>query len=324
MRAFPRPIVVVSKCLEFAACRYNGQMIACSVVQQLKPFVEFRPVCPEVAIGLGVTREPIRIIAGSGKRSLYQPATGRDLTDAMAEFTEGYLSKLGEADGFILKSRSPSCGIKDVKMYPGTHDHLSPKSDAGAGFFGSAVLERFPNLAVDDDRRLEHGRRREHFYTRLFTLADFRLVRASGEMEQLIGFQSRHKLLLMAHSQQEMHSLGQIVAEGAGRPWDKLCADYAAHLGAALSRQPRAVANVNVLQHALGYFKNELGAAEKEFFLDELTRFRRGKIPLSAAADVMRQWIERFGDQYLRGQSYFEPYPDELSSGSASGKSRAL
>ncbi len=322
MRSFPRPVVAVSKCLEFAACRYNGQMIACPVIRALKPLADFTPVCPEMEIGLGVPREPIRITETDGKRRLYQPGTGRDLTEEMNGFAQGYLAKIGEADGFILKGRSPSCGIKDVKVYPGTDPRHAPVTGKSAGFFGGAVLERLPHLAVEDDGRLENFQIREHFFTRLYALADFRQVRKSGGMKELVDFQSRHKLMLMAYSQTEMRALGRIVANGDPRPWGELTADYAAHLGAALSRLPRFTANVNVLQHALGYFKDGLGAAEKEFFLEELTRYRREKIPLSAVVAVMRSWVARFGDDYLRIQSYFEPYPEELSSVGDSGQGR--
>lgn len=324
MRSFPRPVVAVSKCLEFAACRYNGQTIACPTVRLLRGLVEFKPVCPELEIGLGVPRQPIRVLEIKGQRRLVQPATGRDLTAEMAGFVADRLRDLGEADGFILKSRSPSCGIKDVKVYPGAAPQQAPSTGKGAGFFGAAVLARLPHLAVEDEGRLENYQVRGHFLTRLYALADFRQVRASGEFKQLVGFQSRHKLLLMAYSQKEMHALGRIVANAERRPWDELTAEYGAHLGSALARLPRSTAHVNVLQHALGYFKDGLGAGEKEFFLDELVRYRRGKVPLSAVVAILRSWVTRFGDDYLRIQSYFQPYPEELSSVSDSGKGREL
>ena len=59
---FPRPRLVLSKCLEVEACRYNGQLIRSSVIRLLQPFVDFLPVCPEVEVGLGVPRDPIRLV----------------------------------------------------------------------------------------------------------------------------------------------------------------------------------------------------------------------------------------------------------------------
>lgn len=76
---FPTPRVVLSRCIEFDHCRWNGMVIASDVVKLLKPHVEFVTVCPEVAIGLGVPRDPIRLIDVGGAVHLYQPATETDL-----------------------------------------------------------------------------------------------------------------------------------------------------------------------------------------------------------------------------------------------------
>ena len=60
---FPKPVLVLSQCLELEPCRYNGERIPFDFVRHLEPWVEFRPVCPEVAVGLGVPRDTIRLVA---------------------------------------------------------------------------------------------------------------------------------------------------------------------------------------------------------------------------------------------------------------------
>jgi uncharacterized protein YbbK (DUF523 family) len=59
---FAKPILLVSKCLEFDNCRYDGNRLNSPIVYKLQKFVDFIKVCPEVAIGLGVPRIPIRMI----------------------------------------------------------------------------------------------------------------------------------------------------------------------------------------------------------------------------------------------------------------------
>ena len=54
------PRIVVSKCLEFDKCRYNGLSINDSIIRSLKDYVEFIPIYPEVEIGLDTPRDPIR------------------------------------------------------------------------------------------------------------------------------------------------------------------------------------------------------------------------------------------------------------------------
>ncbi len=180
LRKFVKSNVIVSKCISFEACRYNGLIIKSDFVEKLEDHVDFYPVCPEVEIGLGIPRDPIRIIEVEGKLRLYQPATGLDITNEMKKFIDEYLDETDDIDGFILKNRSPSCGIKAVKVYQGFGNS---KTKSRAGFFGNAVLERFPYLAIEDEGRLRNLKIRENFLTKLYILADFRKVKESKSLK---------------------------------------------------------------------------------------------------------------------------------------------
>lgn len=322
MREFARPNVIVSKCLGFAHCRYNALTISDDFVEKLKPHVDFRPVCPEVEIGLGIPREPIRIVAADDELRLIQPATDTDVTDKMTEFTDSFLDSAGDADGFILKTRSPSCGPKDVKVYPGTGKVMS--TSRGAGFFGGAVVEKYPHLAVEDEGRLKNFGIREHFLTRLFAISSFRKVKESRSMKEIVRFHSENKYLLMAYNQETMRVLGRIVANLDKKDIDELIRDYEKHLSEALSEEPKYTSNINVLMHGMGYFSEKISSSEKAFFLDSLDRYREGRIPLSVPLNVLRSFIIRFQENYLMQQTFFEPYPEELLEISDSGKGRNL
>ena len=172
MGKFAKPRVVVSKCLGFAPCRYKGEIVSDDSVSRLAQDVAFCPVCPEMEIGLGCPRDPIRIVVSGGERRLVQPATGRDLSAAMREFAKRFLDSVGEVDGFLLKAKSPSCGISDVKVYD------EPEGEAfrreGRGFFAEAVLERFGHLPIEDERALVDAAARERFLARLRVAAGSR------------------------------------------------------------------------------------------------------------------------------------------------------
>lgn len=114
---YATPVVVVSECLGFSACRYNGDIIHHSLVARLADVARFIPVCPEVAIGLGVPRETVRLVKRGEEKRLVQPASNRDWTEEMKTFAREFLEMIGEVDGFIFKGRSPTCGIKEVKIY---------------------------------------------------------------------------------------------------------------------------------------------------------------------------------------------------------------
>jgi uncharacterized protein YbgA (DUF1722 family)/uncharacterized protein YbbK (DUF523 family) len=319
---FPKPKIVVSRCIEFASCRYNGAMIPSEVVRSLTPHVEFVPVCPEVEIGLGVPRDTIRVVKSGARLKLMQPTTGKDVTVSMQRFVGSFLGSLSDVDGFILKFRSPSCGLKEVKIYPGPDARTT--AEKGPGFFGGAVLERFPQLAVEDEGRLTNFRIREHFLTRIFAFAAFREAARVGSMRVLVEFQACNKLLLMAYNQKEMRYLGRLVANLEKKPTRQVFAEYEEHLRAALAAAPRYTSCINVLMHALGYFSEGLAKKEKAFFLAALEEYRGTRTPLSVPVGIIKSYIVRFDEGYLAQQSFFKPYPDELVEITDSGKGRDL
>ena len=170
---FVKPKIIISKCLEFEACRYDGQIINNKYIDKLKKFIDFNPVCPEVAIGMGTPRKPIRIVHNDSKIELPQYDTGIDFSAKMNAFSDNYIKKINQVDGFILKSASPSCGINSTKIFAKNNPAPIGK---GSGLFATKIIEKFPKHPKEEEKRLNHPILREHFFTSIFTLADFRKV----------------------------------------------------------------------------------------------------------------------------------------------------
>ncbi|MHA2392096.1 MAG: DUF1722 domain-containing protein [Promethearchaeota archaeon] len=307
---FLKPKVIISKCIEFEHCRWNGNIIKSNIVRVLKPYVEFHPVCAEVEIGLGVPRDPVRVIK-SERLELIQPSTMKNFTENMETFAESYLNSLDSIDGFLLKYKSPSCGLFETKYFfdekPG-----SAVIERGAGLFGREVSKIFPSLAIETEARLTNFRIREHWLTKLYVLRYFREVKDSESYKKLIEFQSRNKFLLMAYNQNLMRKMGRIVANPLKKQFDVITGEYEKHLKSSLSQPPEYTSHINVLMHSLGYFKKILSSQEKAFFLDELEKYRAGWIPLFVLIEIIKSWIARNENTYLAQQSYFNPYPPEL------------
>jgi uncharacterized protein YbgA (DUF1722 family)/uncharacterized protein YbbK (DUF523 family) len=312
MSDFERPIIVVSRCLLSEHVRWDGEIISDSFVRELEQYVDFMPVCPEVEIGLGVPRKPIRIVDGGTGRGLIQLETGRDLTRKMSRFARSFLSSLERVDGFIQKSRSPSCGIGGVKIYPSTGKVAA--SGRGAGFFGGAALEMYPTLAIEDERKLRDFEIREMFLTRAFAHAELRRVARSKSLRELVAFHSRNKHLLMAYNQKEMRLLGRMVSNPGKARFDELMSEYEEHFNLALARKPRRPSTANVLMHALGYFKEKLSPSEKSYFLDLLGRYRERKLPLAPLLALLGSWGLKYEVSYILNQTLFQLFPEELVS----------
>lgn len=308
-----RPVLLVSECLAGSHCRYDGSSADDPVVRRLMPFCEIRTACPEVGIGLGVPRPPIRLVSdGSGGVLLVQPATGRDLTSAMSAFCASLLSGPDGLDGAVLKSRSPSCGISDVRVHAGDDGH--PLAGRRPGVFGGAVLEALGGRPAAHEGRLSNLRLREHFMTSVFTLARFRAAarECSGRNSSgpLVSFHSSAKLLLSASHREEGRRMGRLVAAGGS----DAVTEYGASLVRALARPLRTGPSVDALMHAFGYFKKDLSPSEKALFLDSLEDFRAGRTAMGICCSLIRSWTVRFGVAYLDDQILFDPYPHALVS----------
>lgn len=144
-----KPRIVVSRCLGYEACRYNDEIIPVSWRDQLEEIAEVITVCPEVKAGLGVPRNPINLHRIEDAVHVIQESTGLDCTDTLEKSTYDFLSSLGEVDGFILKSKSPSCGLRTTKIVFGDSLYLS------SGVFAKKAMKMYPNAAFKDESSLE-------------------------------------------------------------------------------------------------------------------------------------------------------------------------
>jgi uncharacterized protein YbgA (DUF1722 family)/uncharacterized protein YbbK (DUF523 family) len=308
---FARPIVVVSRCLGFEACRFDAQMLRNSLVDSLGGLAEIHTVCPEVEIGLGTPRAPLRLVRGEDGVRLLQPSSGRDLSEELRDYNQRFMARHGELEGFILKNRSPSCGIRDAKLYPSAE--RGPALSRGPGAFAAAMLRAYPETAFEDEGRLSDPAIRHHFLTRIFTMAEYReKVRANPTRGALVRFHTRHKHLLLACDETRLRRMGKLVAQMEARPLDVLTEEYGSLLHAALTRGPRRGATINVLQHAYGYFSAQLSSGERSHFQQLLHGYRSSRLPLNAVLSALWSWVVRFDVEYIAGQSFYRPYPEAL------------
>lgn len=322
MRTFEKPVVFLSKCLAKCNCRFDGGTIASEVVDRLAPYVTYVTSCPEMAIGLPSPREALRIVRdANGDDHLVFSRTGGDISESMNDFTSAYLDELAAqgVDGFILQHRSPSCGANDVKIYS-SHGKSNTLPGKTSGFFGRAVLDRFPQVPVENEGRLLNFNLREHFMIRIFMLKDFKRTVRAGNLASLVAFHTDNKYLLMAFSQKQLTLLGKLLANHDHLPFSVLAALYEANLLKALELPLSTSRNVNALLHIFGYFKNHLSSDEKAFFLENLELYSCKRLPLSALLKILKAWVVRFDDPYLKRQTIFEPFPSALFEVTDSGK----
>lgn len=272
----------------------------------------FVPVCPEVELGLGIPREPIRLARQDGEIRLLGREDQGDLSAAMRDYARARVADLAAAglSGYILKSGSPSCGMERVKVW----DRNGVPSKSGRGLFAEVLIERLPLLPVEEEGRLNDPGLRENFIERVFAHRRLQDLFADGAwtVGDLVDFHAREKYLLLAHDTEGYGELGRMVATAKGRPPAELARDYRERFMLAMAKPATIGRHVNVLQHMAGYFKNELDPADKAELHGVIDDYARGLVPLVVPTTLVGHWVRKLGVDYLARQRYLAPHPKEL------------
>ncbi len=309
-KSCPRPVIAVSSCLLGEHVRYDGGHKRDDwLTGPLAQFVDYRPICPEVAIGLGIPRPPIHLVGDpAAPRAVGVKDPSLDVTDALEDFARHTAGQLADVSGYILKSRSPSCGMERVRLY-GRHGGQKQSS----GIHARVIMERLPNLPVEEEGRLNDPILRENFVNRVYVYRrwqDFRQQRLTAR--GLVDFHSRHKYLVMAHSQAAYRRLGRLLSQLKGVHLPGVADAYIAELMSALKRRVNRGRHVNVLQHVAGYLKPSLGGDDRQELAEAIAAYRRSEVPLIVPMFLLNHHFRHYPDPYIGGQWYLDPYPAAL------------
>ncbi|WP_370978571.1 YbgA family protein [Agaribacterium sp. ZY112] len=309
--------VGISACLIGEKVRFDGghkQSRYCLNV--LAECFKFVPFCPEVSIGLGIPREPIRLVKIQTEQGESQVRvqgtkdTSLDVTDELAAYADLVSKNQPELCGYVLMKSSPSCGMERVKVY----DHNNVPEASGAGAFAQRYMELNPEVPVEEEGRLNDPLLRENFITRVFALHTWReQVLSNPSLHAVIQFHSCYKYQLMAHSYQAYKELGRYLATEAPKEDLELVLETYIHkLMTSLKKRANRKSHCNVLMHILGYLKHELDSKTKHDILEAIDQYRTSIVPLVVPITLLKHYLKRHGSEYIRSQAYLDPYPHEL------------
>lgn len=304
--------VGISTCLLGEPVRFDaGHKHDRYLTDVLGDHFEWVPVCPEVEAGLGTPREAMRLEKEPDGVHLRATKSRDDHTSALVRLSSSRVRELERADlcGYVLKSKSPSCGMERVRVYGPS----SMPQRNGRGLFAQVLLERFPNLPVEEEGRLNDARLRENWIERVFAYRRLRSLFATRPSRgKLVAFHTSHKLQLLSHSPALYRSLGRLIAAAKDTPPSELRDRYCREFMEALSRQATPRRHQNVLQHALGHLRGVVDAATSRQLHDLMEEYGAGLVPLVVPITLLRHYVDRLEVEYLAGQTYLDPHPREL------------
>ena len=313
-RSLPRPLLAISACLLGHEVRYNaGHKLSLLCTRTLEQHFDFLPLCPEMAIGLGTPREPIRLVGDpAAPRAVGTVHRERDVTEALTDYARSMLQPLQQAgvSGMIVMQKSPSCGMERVKVYQAD----GYPAEQGSGLFTGTVQAALPDLPVEEDGRLHDAVLRENFISRVYCHADWQqLLREGISHKALIGFHSRYKYLVMAHNPQQYRELGRLLASAGAHDPAELGARYFSQLMQALRRCASRGNHANVLQHLAGYLRHALPDGDRQELQRLIEQYRSGLLPLVVPLTLLKTHFRHHPDDYIDLQTYLRPHPEDLS-----------
>jgi len=302
----------ISTCLLGENVRYDGgHKLDRFLTDTLGQYVQYVPVCPEVECGLPVPRESMRLEGNPDSPQLITSRTKQDMTDRMAHWAKRRVVEIEGEDlcGFIFKSDSPSSGMERVRVY----NEKGMPVKKGVGIFARMFMEHFPLLPVEDEGRLHDPELRDNFIERIFTLMRWREVITKKESRgNVVDFHAKHKLLILSHSPKHYQTMGKLVARAKDLPLKEFYWQYQTLLMESLKLNATPKKNANVLQHMMGYFKEQLSADEKKELLEVIEVYRKCHTPLIVPITLVQHYVRKYDQSYLKEQIYLNPHPLEL------------
>jgi len=300
-----KPRIVLSRCF-LKPVRYDGRIIHDEFVEKLKDFVEVVDLCPECDIGLGVPRSKIILVKNNNSKKLIQPDTDKDLTEQMFNYIDRTIKNLNQIDGFLLKSKSPSCAVGSAKLY-----FKGMVCGKTYGFFAEASKTHFPYLPIEDEGTLKNNDVRFHFLVRIFAFAELKQIHKNISISSLIDFHSKYKYLLMTYSQKSLKELGRIVADASMNTNEKFNR-YSKIFYQTLKKKTSRGRHLNSLMHISGHLSEQLNHEEKREILDLIEKYKNNFIELKVIIKLFRNMAYSSRNSYILNQKYLNPFPDEI------------
>jgi len=303
--------LAISSCLQGQEVRFDSSHKHNRyITDTLGEYFDFQPYCPEVAIGLGIPRPPIRLVKMGDQirvRGVKDPE--QDVTDELKAYSQQVAKECSDISGYIFKSKSPSCGMERVKVY----SEKGQPSNNASGVYAAGIMQAHPSLPVEEEGRLMDAHLRENFIERVYIYHRWQQYQVGGfTASKLVDFHTRHKFIIQAHDETIYRELGRLVANAGKTELTDTADQYLALLMTALKKLATNKTHTNVLQHIMGFIKEDMSADDKQELLEVIDNYRLEKLPLIVPITLMKHYLRRHPNDYISSQYYLEPHPKEL------------
>lgn len=297
----------ISQCLLGDEVRYDaGHKRNSFAVDLLGEVFSLVPVCPEVGAGMGVPREPVKLVAGEDQTRMVGVDSGTDKTEAMNRFNVRKVEDLKEADlrGFILKSRSPSCGMDVI---------VEGRAGSEPGMFARALTESFPALPAIEETDLGDPALRQNFVERVFAFdRQNKFFAKERSVGQLVMSHAQTKLQLDARDAEAHARVAGLFKRAGEMSYEELGRQYLVEFMAALRSPATDSGHFGVMKTIFEGIKKQVEPPVQKELARSLQDYRQGNVPLAVPLTLLRHYVRVQEHPRFHQQTYLEPEPREL------------
>lgn len=300
-----KPQVGIGACLVGHAVRYSGDAKKAShVLRKISETMEMVALCPEVAIGLPVPREPIRIVENTeGIHVKDSESQTIDYTQPLKDFADKVTTEHRDFAGYIFVKGSPSCGYERVKRY---NDAGNALANTGVGVYAQQMMDNDPLLPVEENGRLHDPILRENFVRRVHAYHEWKQLKQLVELvtlHHLIQFYSRYKYLVMAHNMTSYKAIGRLLSKPDDKNPQRQADQFIELLMDALKCSATRKGYSNALSHVKGYLKRSISSTEKVSIDEVIDQYRIGDLPLIVPVKLLNHYFTIYPNKYIGQQT---------------------
>ncbi len=278
------------------------------MLNTLNHYFDFHPFCPEVAIGLGIPREPIRLVMQDKTiRCVGTKNEKLDVTAQLQNIADDQVKWQSTISGYILKKNSPSCGMERVKVYSGSKPDRN-----GTGIYAKKLMDNFPNLPIEEEGRLNDSVLRENFIQRVFVYERWQcLTLKKYSLNDIQRFHAQHKYIYMSHNQLALKQLDASLTKPCTNI-SLLAGTYLSQAMTLLKSKATKSNHVITLQHIQGYLKKHIDQNDRQELCETIEQYSNGYVPLIVPITLLRHHFRKYPNDYITNSFYLYPHPSEL------------
>ena len=297
----------VSACLVGEKVRYDGGDKRHDYVSRhLSRMCELVSICPEVAIDMGVPRPPIHLLkVGKHFKAVGVDDTTLDVTQELSRFSQQMAKQLTDLHGYVFKARSPSCGVKGVKI----HNATQSRYEKGAGLFAQTMLHQYPLMPIIDEEALATPAQQANFLQRASAYHRWQVLCLKRvSLSTLQRFHRQNYFSLMMHGVESLRKLDGCLASLSQN--QRLTRKQLHSYGGVYMRQlsylvtPRRQAVV--LKRLANLWKYKIPEQDWQRLRNAVEDFLQGKYSLARSLALMVRSQQQYPLEILQNQTLFE------------------